>query len=127
MTSGPTDGAGGDTVAVGGPRPLTSLAEARTPQEVFQAPTIVTVKLGNAAPHRVLCVCEGALELSPPTPLQGRSRSETYQSPRSNCGSGAFTWPSHSHWEINYNGGVFDEIITFNNAASIDPGDFIFI
>jgi hypothetical protein len=98
MTSGPTDGAGGDTVAAAGPRPLTILGRGPHPpspslKRYFTAPTIVTVELGNAAQHRLLGVCEGAPWTQPPTPVQGRSRSETYQSPRSNCGSGAFTWP----------------------------------
>jgi Ca2+-binding RTX toxin-like protein len=43
-------------------------------------------------------------------------------------GAGAtFTDIDTTHWEVNYNGGALHEIITFNNAASIDPGDFIFI
>ena len=43
-------------------------------------------------------------------------------------GAGAtFTDIDTTHWEVNYNGGALHEIITFNNAASIDPGDFTFI
>jgi Ca2+-binding RTX toxin-like protein len=43
-------------------------------------------------------------------------------------GPGAtFTNIDSTHWQINYNGGTSHEIITFSNAASIHPSDFIFV
>ncbi len=31
-----------------------------------------------------------------------------------------------NHWQINYNGGAPDEIITFMNGAAVDAGDVVF-
>ena len=43
-------------------------------------------------------------------------------------GPGAtFTNIDATHWQVNFNGGASHEIITFMNAASIDPTDYAFI
>ena len=42
-------------------------------------------------------------------------------------GAGAsFTNIDATHWEVNYNGGVSHEVITFSNAPAINPGDVLF-
>jgi Ca2+-binding RTX toxin-like protein len=42
-------------------------------------------------------------------------------------GPGAtFTNIDATHWQVNHNGGTLHEIITFMNAAAIDPSDFLF-
>jgi Ca2+-binding RTX toxin-like protein len=43
-------------------------------------------------------------------------------------GPGAtFTNVDPTHWRLSYNGGASQELITFANGASIDPGDFAFL
>ena len=43
-------------------------------------------------------------------------------------GPGAtFTQNDATHWQVNYNGGASQEVITFMNGASIDPTDFVFL
>jgi len=42
-------------------------------------------------------------------------------------GPGAtFTNVDATHWQISFNGGASQEIITFSNGASIDPTDYLF-
>ena len=40
--------------------------------------------------------------------------------------SATFTNVDATHWQVNYNGGSVHEIITFSNAAAIDPSDVLF-
>jgi trimeric autotransporter adhesin len=43
-------------------------------------------------------------------------------------GAGAtFTQNDTTHWQVNFNGGVSHEVITFMNGASIDPTDVVFM
>ena len=43
-------------------------------------------------------------------------------------GPGAtFTNIDATHWQVNYNGGVSHDVITFSNAAAIHPTDFLFV
>jgi hypothetical protein len=43
-------------------------------------------------------------------------------------GAGAtFTNVDPSHWQVNYNGGLSHDILTFANAASIHASDYAFI
>jgi Ca2+-binding RTX toxin-like protein len=43
-------------------------------------------------------------------------------------GAGAtFTNIDATHWQVNFNSGSLHEIITFSNAASIDPSDLVFV
>jgi hypothetical protein len=46
----------------------------------------------------------------------------------SGYGPGAtFTQNDGTHWQVNYNGGIDHDIITFSNGAAIDPNDFLFM
>jgi hypothetical protein len=38
-----------------------------------------------------------------------------------------FTQQDATHWVLTYNGGIFTEVITFQNAATIDATDFQFL
>ena len=43
-------------------------------------------------------------------------------------GAGAtFTNIDATHWQVNYNGGASHDVITFSNAAAIDPSDVLFV
>jgi Ca2+-binding RTX toxin-like protein len=43
-------------------------------------------------------------------------------------GAGAtFTNVDPTHWQVNYNGGLSHDVITFMNGASIDPSDVLFL
>ena len=43
-------------------------------------------------------------------------------------GAGAtFTSIDATHWQVTYNGGASHDIITFSNAAAIDPSDVLFV
>jgi Ca2+-binding RTX toxin-like protein len=42
-------------------------------------------------------------------------------------GAGAtFTQNDATHWQVNFNGGLSHEVLTFMNGAAIDPSDFVF-
>jgi Ca2+-binding RTX toxin-like protein len=46
----------------------------------------------------------------------------------SGYGAGAtFTNIDATHWQVNYNAGANHDVITFSNAAAIDPTDFLFV
>jgi Ca2+-binding RTX toxin-like protein len=42
-------------------------------------------------------------------------------------GGATFTNIDATHWQVNYNGGASHDIITFSNAAAIDPTDYSFV
>jgi Ca2+-binding RTX toxin-like protein len=43
-------------------------------------------------------------------------------------GAGAtFTQNDATHWQVNFNGGALHEVITFQNGASINPSDVLFV
>jgi hypothetical protein len=31
-----------------------------------------------------------------------------------------------THWQVNFNGGLSHEVLTFMNGAAIDPTDYVF-
>jgi hypothetical protein len=38
-----------------------------------------------------------------------------------------FTQTDASHWQVNYNGGMSHDVITFLNAAAIHVSDYVFV